>query len=92
MITKYLAALAATGLVAAPVVAAPANLTAGLSKEIGANPAARLSLSKSVRAGTAPGKKNGLAGSGLLIGLIAVAAVVGIVAVASGGGEDSDSK
>jgi hypothetical protein len=88
MITKYFAALAATALVAAPVAAAPARSTAGLS--LSANPAANLSISRSVRAGSATTKKNGLVGGGLLIGLFAVVAVVGIVVVATDGG-DSDS-
>ena len=79
MIKKYLAALAATALTAAPVVAAPAN------------PAASLSLSKSVRTGATAHKKSDLAGGGLLIAILAsVAVVVGIVVVADGGNSDSN--
>jgi hypothetical protein len=79
MFTKYMAALAATALVAAPVMAAPVN------------PAASLSLSKSVRAGTPTAKKSQLAGGGLLIGIaVAISVVVGIVVVADGGNSDSN--
>jgi hypothetical protein len=79
MISKYLAALAATALVAAPVMAAPVNS------------AANLSVSKSVRTGSASAKKNELAGSGLIIGIVAaVAIVVGIVVIADDD-DDSDS-
>ena len=64
MIRKYLAAVAATALVAAPVAAAPAN------------PAASLSVAKSVRA-SAPSKKgNKLAAPGAIIGLIGAAAII----------------
>ena len=77
MILKYLAAVAATALIAAPIAAAPTN------------PAASLSVAKSVRTGNASTKKNDLAGGGLIIALVAAAAVVvGIVVVAD---DDSDS-
>lgn len=78
MITKYLAALAATALVAAPVAAAYSN------------PAASLSVAKSTRVGKASANKNDLVGSGLIIALVAAAAVVvGVVVVA--GNDDNDS-
>jgi hypothetical protein len=79
MISKYLAAIAATALVAAPVAAAPAN------------PAAKLSLSKSVRAGSVSAKKDkAVAGFGLIFALLGAAAVVaGVVVIADG--DDSDS-
>lgn len=79
MITKYLAALAATALVAAPVAAASSN------------PAASLSVAKSARVGTASAKKNDLAGGGLIIALIAgVAVVAGIVVIADNNDSDSN--
>jgi len=79
MISKYLAAVAATALVAAPVAAAPAN------------PAASLSVAKSVRTGSASAKKNELAGGGVIIALVAAAAVVaGIVIVADDNNSDSN--
>ncbi len=77
MVAKYLMAAAAATLAVAPAMAAPAN------------PAASLSVAKSVRTGSASAKKNELAGGGLIIALIAAAAVVvGVVVVADG---DSDS-
>lgn len=79
MISKYLAAVAATALVAAPVAAAPSN------------PAASLSVAKSVRAGSATTKKSELAGGGIIIALLAVVAVgAGVWAVADSD-EDPDS-
>lgn len=76
MIRKYLAAVAATALVAAPVAAAPANS------------AASLSVAKSVRTGSASANKNELAGGGVIIALFAVIAVgLGIYVVA-----DSDDE
>lgn len=68
---KYMAAFAATALAASPVLAAPAN------------PAASLSVSKSVRAGSVKGKDKAV-GGGVFIALLAAAAVAaGIVVVAS---------
>lgn len=79
MITKYLAALAATALVAAPVAAASSN------------PAASLSVAKSVRTGAKSTKKNDLAGGGLIIALIAgVAVVAGVVVIADNNDSDSN--
>lgn len=80
MITKYFAALAATALVAAPVAAAPIN------------PAATLTVAKSVRTGSASVKNNELAGGGFIIAILAVVAVgVGIyIAVDSNGDADSN--
>ncbi|MGR6328362.1 hypothetical protein ACU5AX_04800 [Sphingomonas sp. XXL09] len=68
---KYLMAAAAATMAVAPAVAAPVN------------PAASLSVSKSVRTGSASAKKNELAGGGVIIAILAAAAVVaGIVVVA----------
>lgn len=79
MISKYLAAVAATALVVAPVAAAPAN------------PAASLSVAKSVRTGSASAKKSELAGGGFIIAILAVVAVgAGIWAVADND-DDADS-
>ncbi|MBD8620625.1 hypothetical protein IFT67_17015 [Sphingomonas sp. CFBP 13728] len=79
MISKYLAALAATTLVATPLVAAPNN------------PAASLSVAKSVRIGAKSTKNNDLAGGGLIIALIAGVAVVAGVVVAASNDSDADS-
>jgi hypothetical protein len=80
MIRNYLAAAAATALVAAPVAAAPTN------------PAASLSVSKSVRAGAVTGKKDKLAGSGILIAVLAAAAVgAGIYVAVDSNDDDADS-
>ncbi len=69
---NYIMAAAAATMAVAPAMAAPVN------------PAASLSVSKSVRAGSTSAKKNELAGGGIIIALIAAAAVVaGIVVVAS---------
>lgn len=68
---KYFMAAAAATMAVAPAMAAPAN------------PAASLSVAKSVRAGTTTAKKNELAGGGIVVAIIAAAAVVaGIVIVA----------
>lgn len=69
---KYLMAAAAATMAVAPAVAAPAN------------PAAGLSVSKSVRAGSATANKSELAGGGVLVAILAAAAVVaGIIIVAN---------
>lgn len=69
---KYLMAAAAATMAVAPAMAAPAN------------PAAGLSVSKSVRAGSATAKNNELAGGGVFVAIIAaVAVIVGIVVVAN---------
>lgn len=80
MISKYLAAVAATALVAAPVAAAPVN------------PAAKLSLSKSARAGTVSAKKDKIVGGPILIFafLAAAAVVAGVVVIADDGDSDSN--
>ena len=84
-INKFLAAAAAASLMAAPAMAAPSN------------PAASLSVTKSVRAGAPAGKASRLNGGvfagGGLIAIIAVAAViVGIILVADDNGNgNSDS-
>lgn len=70
MIRKYLAAVAATALVAAPVAAAPIN------------PAASLSVSKSVRASSPTAKKSKLAGTGLILAIAAAGIVAGGVIIA----------
>ncbi len=77
---KYLMAAAAATMAVAPAVAAPAN------------PAASLSVAKSVRTGAVSGKKNELAGGGILIAVLAVAAVAaGIVVVADDNSGKADS-
>ena len=77
---KYLMAAAAATMAVAPAVAAPAN------------PAASLSVAKSVRTGSVSGKTNELAGGGILIAVLAVAAVAaGIVVVADDNSGKADS-
>lgn len=73
---KILLAAAAVSMAATPALAAPAN------------PAASLSVSKSVRAGSSVDGKNEIAGGGIIIAVLAVAAVVaGIIIIA----DDNDS-
>ncbi|MDQ1229877.1 MULTISPECIES: hypothetical protein [unclassified Sphingomonas] len=75
---KFLSAVAATALVAAPVAAAPTN------------PAASLSVSKSVRASAPTAKNNKLAGAGILAAIIAAGVVaIGVVAIVKD--DDADS-
>ena len=75
-ISKTLALGAALSLVSAPALAATAN------------PAAKLSVAKSVRATSPSGKKSELAGGGIIVAIIAAAAVVaGIIIIA----DDNDS-
>lgn len=77
---KYLMAAAAATMAVAPAVAAPVN------------PAASLSVAKSVHTGSVSGKKNELAGGGILIAVLAVAAVAaGIVVVADDNSGKADS-
>lgn len=73
---KYLAAVAAVTMAASPALAAPASSTASLS------------ISKTARAGSQSAKKNDLTGSGVIVAIVAAAAVIaGIIIVA-----DSDDK
>lgn len=76
---KYLAAVAAVTMTVAPAVAAPAN------------PAASLSVSKSVRTGSASAKKNELAGGGIIIALVAAAAVIAGIVVVADSDDNADS-
>ena len=77
---KILLAAAAVSMVATPALAAPAN------------PAASLSVSKSVRAGSATNGKSKMAQGGIIIAVLAAAAVIaGIVVIADDNGK-SDSK
>ena len=64
MVSKALMAVAVAALAVAPAAAAPAN------------PAASLSVAKSVRTGSASAKKNELARGGLIVAVIAAAAGV----------------
>jgi len=77
---KFVMAAAAATMAVAPAVAAPAN------------PAASLSVSKSVRAGSASAKKNELAGGGIVIALIAAAAVVAGIVVVADSDDSSESQ
>jgi hypothetical protein len=73
---KSLLAAAAISMAATPALAAPANV------------AASLSVAQSARVGSATSQKNELAGGGIVIAVLAVAAVIaGIVIIA----DDNDS-
>lgn len=70
---KYLAAVAAVSMAAAPALAEPAN------------PAASLSVSKSVRAGSPSEKANNFHGTGAVVGILALLAIIaGIIAATHG--------
>jgi hypothetical protein len=56
-----------------------------------ANPAASLSVAKSVRTGTPTAGKNKLSGGGAILAALIGAGVIAIVAVAAVKGEDDDS-
>ncbi|MFV0623618.1 hypothetical protein ACBY01_06365 [Sphingomonas sp. ac-8] len=76
MIGKFLTAIAATTLVAAPVAAS-------------ANPAASLSVAKSARASTSSDKSSDLAGVGTLpLVLVAGIAAIGIIAIVNESDDD----
>jgi len=77
---KILLAAAAVSMVATPALAAPAN------------PAASLSVSKSVRAGSATNSKNKLAGGGVIIAVLAAAAVIAGIVVIADDNDKADSK
>ncbi|RZL23004.1 MAG: hypothetical protein EOP64_08055 [Sphingomonas sp.] len=74
-----MAALAATALVAAPVVAAPAPTTANLS------------VSKSVRTGAVSGAKNEIAGGGIIVAILAVVAIGAGIYILADSDDDADS-
>lgn len=78
MIRRFVFAVAATSLAAAPALAQPGRP---------ANPAAGLSVAKSIRAGHQGGRRgNELAGGGLIVAVIAAAAVIaGVVVIADNG-------
>lgn len=79
MVTKYFAAAAATALVAAPAMAAPAN------------PASSLSLGKSVRANAPTSKRSKLSQGGLIVAVLSAGVVAGgIIAVAKDDNSDSN--
>lgn len=81
MVSKLLAGLAASALVAAPVAAAPA-----------ASPASQLSIAKTARAGTSVKKGEHLAGGAILPAILALAVVAGgIYLVVDDNDDDSDS-
>jgi hypothetical protein len=80
MLKTLSAALAGAALIAAPTMASAAP----------ANPAASLSVAKSVRASGVQGKEK-LAGGGLIIALVAAAAVVAGVVIVASDDDDSDS-
>jgi hypothetical protein len=76
---KFIMAASAATMAIAPAMAAPVN------------PAASLSVSKSVRAGSASAKKNELAGGGIIVALIAAAAVIAGIVIVADSDDDADS-
>ena len=76
---KYFMAAAAATMAVAPAVAAPVN------------PAASLSVSKSVRAASVSAKKDKLAGGGVIVAILAAAAVVAGIVIVADSDDDSDS-
>ncbi|NIJ28250.1 hypothetical protein FHT00_000178 [Sphingomonas insulae] len=80
---KFAGTFAALAMTVAPIAATPAFAAP-------VNPAASLSVAKSVRASTPSAKKNNLAGGGLLAALI-VAGVVAVGVVAIVQDDDADS-
>jgi hypothetical protein len=79
---NLLAALAATSLVAAPAVAQAAPT----------NPAASLSVAKSVRASASAGKDRLAGGGGIFAAIIAAGiAAIGVIAIVNSSDDDSDS-
>lgn len=83
MIGKFLTAVAATALVAAPVSASAATASTAASK---------LSVAKSVRASSKASNSNELAGIGIVPALlIAGVAAIGIIAIVKSDDDDADS-
>ena len=78
-LTKIIATAAAASLAAAPAMAAPNN------------PAASLSLGKSVRAGSTAKHSDGLRSGGIIALVIAAGVVAGIVTVVVRNNDDSPS-
>ncbi|MEG3165577.1 hypothetical protein U1701_13330 [Sphingomonas sp. PB2P19] len=74
--------MAAAGLamIASPVAASAAA----------ANPAANLSVSKSVRAGSATTAKNKAAGGGIALAILAGVAAIGVIAIVNDDNSDSN--
>ena len=78
---KYLTVAAAAMMAAAPAMATPTN------------PAASLSVSKSVRTGSASAKKSDLAGGGgFVVAIIAVIAVIAGIIVVADSDDTPDSR
>jgi len=81
MSKSFAGSLAALAMIAAPVAASAAPV----------NPAASLSVAKSVRASAPSSKKSELAGGGLLAAIIVAGVVaIGVVAVVQDGDSDSN--
>lgn len=78
-VAKFLMAAAAATMVVAPAMAAPVN------------PAAGLSVAKSVRAGSPTTKKSELAGGGFIVAIIAAAAIVAGIIIVADSDDDADS-
>lgn len=81
MLKKVIGIVSAMALGFLPVAASAAT----------ANPASALSVSKSVRSGTATTGKNKAAGGGVILGALIAAGVIAIVAVAATKDDNSDS-
>ena len=78
-LAKYLMTAAVATFAAAPVLAAPAN------------PAARLSVAKSVRASAPVTAKNDAMGGGIVVAVLAAAAVIAGIVIIADEDDDADS-
>ncbi|WP_443024411.1 hypothetical protein [Sphingomonas sp. Leaf34] len=68
-----------------------AAATMAVAPAMAANPAANLSVSKSVRTGSVSAKKNELAGGGIIVAILAAAAVVAGIVIVADNDDNSDS-
>ncbi|WP_085809400.1 hypothetical protein [Sphingomonas sp. TZW2008] len=82
MMTKFLTSLSATALVLAPVAASAAPAT---------SPAAKLSVAKSARAGTATAKADRLAGVSIVPAILGALIIAGGIYLIVDDNDDSDS-
>ena len=78
-IAKLMLAAAAASMTVAPAMAAPAN------------PAASLSVAKSVRAGSATAKDSQAVGGGVIVAVLAAAAVIAGIIIVADSDDNSDS-
>jgi hypothetical protein len=68
-----------------------AAATMAVAPAMAANPAASLSVSKSVRTGSVSAQKNELAGGGIIVAILAAAAVVAVIIIVADNDDNADS-